>query len=137
MVPTRDRFCVAQSRWREPALDGRRTAIDALLVASDSVPEVVSRAGPLVDALVTAVLETPGATDPATRRLARSGTTDNEVFGAYLDKVRQRAYRIVDSDVDALTAAGLSDDAIFEVTVATALGAAERRLTAGLSLLGR
>jgi hypothetical protein len=90
-----------------------------------------------VDALVTAVLETPGATDPATRRLARSGTTDNEVFGAYLDKVRQRAYRIVDSDVDALTAAGLSDDAIFEVTVAAALGAAERRLTAGLSLLGR
>lgn len=90
-----------------------------------------------MDALVTAVLETPGATDPATRRLARSGTTDNEVFGAYLDKVRQRAYRIVDSDVDALTAAGLSDDAIFEVTVAAALGAAERRLTAGLSLLGR
>jgi len=90
-----------------------------------------------VDALVTAVLETPGATDPASRRRAQAGTTDNEVFGAYLDKVRQRAYRIVDSDVDALTAAGLSDDVIFEVTVAAALGAAERRLTAGLSLLGQ
>jgi alkylhydroperoxidase family enzyme len=106
-------------------------------MATNSVAGVVSRAGPLVDALVTAVLETPGATDPATRRRAWAGTTDDEVFGAYLDKVRHHAYRIVDSDVNVLTAAGLSDDAIFEVTVAAALGAAERRLTAGLALLGR
>jgi hypothetical protein len=136
-MPTCHRSCAKQSCQRALALDGGRTSVNSLLMATNSVAGVVSRAGPLVDALVTAVLETPGATDPATRRRARAGTTDGDVFGAYLDKVRQRAYRIVDRDVDALTAAGLSDNAIFEVTVAAALGAAERRLTAGLALLGR
>jgi alkylhydroperoxidase family enzyme len=101
------------------------------------VDGVTSRVGPLVDALVTAVLETPGATDPATRRAARAGRNDDGALGAYLDKVRQHAYRIVDDDVEALTAAGLSDDAIFEVTVAAALGAAEHRMSAGMSLLSR
>lgn len=130
-------FHTAFCALRTLALDGERTAADSLLVATPSVAEVVSRVGPLVDALVTAVLKTPGATDSATRHRARAGTTEDEVLGAYLDKVRQHAYRIVDGDVDALTAAGLSDDAIFEMTVAAALGAAERRMSVGLSLLGR
>jgi alkylhydroperoxidase family enzyme len=106
-------------------------------MATSPAPGDVSRLGPLVDALVGAVLDTPGATSPATRRRVRDGATDDEVFGPYLAKVRQHAYRVVDADVDALTAAGLSDDAIFELTAAAALGEAQRRLAAGLALLGR
>ncbi|HET6686128.1 MAG TPA: hypothetical protein VFH02_06335 [Jiangellaceae bacterium] len=106
-------------------------------MGSPSAAGVVSRLGPHVEALVRAVLDSPGATTPAVRREARDGHASDEVFGPYLAKVRQHAYRVVDADVEALTTKGLSDDAIFEVTVAAALGEAERRLETGLSLLGQ
>jgi len=42
------------------------------------------------------------------------------------------AYRITDADVAGLKAAGRSEDEIFEVTVAAAVGAALRSLGAGM-----
>jgi len=57
-------------------------------------------------------------------------------MGSYLDKVRTGAYRIVDEDVEALKAAGCSEDAIFEQTVAVAVGEGLRRLEAGMRALG-
>jgi alkylhydroperoxidase family enzyme len=53
-------------------------------------------------------------------------------MASYLDKVRTRAYEIEDEDVDALTAEGLSEDEIFEQTVAAAVGEGFRRLEAGM-----
>jgi alkylhydroperoxidase family enzyme len=49
---------------------------------------------------------------------------------AYLAKVRTKAYTVTDGDVDALRAAGLSEDEIFEQTVAAAIGEGLRRLDA-------
>lgn len=106
-------------------------------MAAAPVTGVIARLGPHVNALAKAVLDFPGATTPALQRQARDGKTADELIGPYLAKVKQHAYRVVDADIDALTDAGLSDDAIFEVTVAAALGEAERRLDAGLRLLGR
>jgi alkylhydroperoxidase family enzyme len=103
-------------------------------VTARSVADEVSRLGPLVDTLTSAVLQTPGATALALRRRAHDAHTDTEAFGTYLAKVRRHAYRVVDADIQELQA-GLSDDAIFELTVAAALGEARRRLDAGLSLL--
>ena len=57
-------------------------------------------------------------------------------MASYLDKVRTRAYEIEDADVDALEAAGLSEDEIFEQTVAAAVGEGFRRLEAGLRAVG-
>jgi hypothetical protein len=54
----------------------------------------------------------------------------------YLEKVRDRAYRITDADVSALVAAGHSEDEIFEQTVAVAIGEGLRRLDAGLEVIG-
>jgi hypothetical protein len=54
----------------------------------------------------------------------------------YLEKVRDRAYRIIDADVSALVAAGHSEDEIFEQTVAVAIGEGLRRLDAGLEAIG-
>jgi alkylhydroperoxidase family enzyme len=48
----------------------------------------------------------------------------------YLAKVRERAYTVTDADVDALKAAGVSEDAIFEQTVATAIAEGLRRFDA-------
>jgi len=57
------------------------------------------------------------------------------VYADYLDKVARHAYRVTDADVAALQRAGLSDDAIFEVTIAGAVGAALGRLERGLQAL--
>ncbi|MGH7899037.1 MAG: hypothetical protein ACREQQ_13865, partial [Candidatus Binatia bacterium] len=45
----------------------------------------------------------------------------------YVDKVALHAYKVTDEDVQALRRAGHSEDAIFEVTVATAVGASFAR----------
>ncbi len=54
---------------------------------------------------------------------------------SYVDKVAHHAYKVTDEDVAALQAAGHSDDSIFEVTVAAAVGAAMHRLARGLAAL--
>jgi alkylhydroperoxidase family enzyme len=55
---------------------------------------------------------------------------------AYLEKVRERAYTVVDSDIDALRAAGFSEDAIFEQTVAVAIAEGLRRLDVASEVIG-
>ncbi|MFZ0340957.1 MAG: hypothetical protein WAL31_01305 [Gaiellaceae bacterium] len=49
-------------------------------------------------------------------------------MAAYLEKVRDRAYAVVDRDVEELKEAGVSEDAIFEQTVAVAVAEGLRRL---------
>jgi alkylhydroperoxidase family enzyme len=57
-------------------------------------------------------------------------------MASYLEKVRDRAYAVTDADVEALKAAGLSEDEIFEQTVAVAIGEGLRRLDAAARSLG-
>jgi alkylhydroperoxidase family enzyme len=87
--------------------------------------------------LEEAVLDSDGATSPDARRSALTGDADEPAVARYLGLVGRHAYRITDADLEAVRAAGLDDDAIFELTVAAALGAAGRRLRAGLALLER
>jgi alkylhydroperoxidase family enzyme len=49
--------------------------------------------------------------------------------------VRRHAYRVTDGQVEALRAAGLSEDEVFELTVAAAVGAGLDRLDAGMRTL--
>jgi alkylhydroperoxidase family enzyme len=58
------------------------------------------------------------------------------VLDGYLQKVRERAYTVTDSDVEALKAAGLSEDEIFEQTVAAAIGQGLRRLETAMDVIG-
>jgi alkylhydroperoxidase family enzyme len=57
-------------------------------------------------------------------------------MAAYLAKVRDRAYAVVDRDIDALKEAGLSEDAIFEQTVAVAIAEGLRRLDRADEVIG-
>lgn len=110
-------------------------------------------------ALMQAVLDGPGDTPPALRRAvaahaASTVAAASAAFGApvdsaasgapgafpaalddYVDKVTHRAYRVMDEDVTALRQAGYSDDAIFEITLGTALGASMGRLARGLQVV--
>ena len=54
----------------------------------------------------------------------------------YLEKVRDRAYAVVDRDTEALKEAGFSEDAIFEQTVAVAIAEGLRRLDRAGEVIG-
>jgi alkylhydroperoxidase family enzyme len=70
------------------------------------------------------------------RRIASDAGQPPEVMEPYLDKVRTGAYRVTDADVDELKRAGVSEDEIFEATVAVAIGEGLRRLDAARGVLG-
>jgi alkylhydroperoxidase family enzyme len=53
----------------------------------------------------------------------------------YVAKVREAALEVTDADVEAMRAAGLDDESIFELTIAAALVAGLERLEAGLEEL--
>jgi alkylhydroperoxidase family enzyme len=57
-------------------------------------------------------------------------------MAVYLEKVRDRAYAIVDGDVEALRDSGCSEDAIFEQTVAVAIVEGLRRLDRANEVIG-
>jgi alkylhydroperoxidase family enzyme len=59
-----------------------------------------------------------------------------EAMAPYLAEVRAGAYAIGDADVERLKAAGLTEDEIFEQTVAAAIGEGLRRLDAALEAIG-
>ena len=76
--------------------------------------------------------------DPLVRSLREASRPDREqppVASAYLEKVRLHAYRVTDGDVESLLASGLSEDEIFEATVAAAVKAGLERFVAGLRTL--
>jgi alkylhydroperoxidase family enzyme len=56
-------------------------------------------------------------------------------MSAYLEKVRLHAYKVTDADVDALKAGGLTEDEIFEQTVAAAISEGLRRLDAAAAVI--
>jgi alkylhydroperoxidase family enzyme len=87
-----------------------------------------------IAALRRAILETPGIASLDQRAAAESAAPTGSADG-YLDKVRRESYRIVDDDIDALRAAGLTEDAIFELTLAAALGEATRILDRSIGAL--
>ena len=64
------------------------------------------------------------------RDVVAAGATAPAEMTGYLEKVRERAYAITDEDVGALKAAWLSEDEIFEQTVAVAVAEGLRRLDA-------
>ncbi|GHJ37106.1 carboxymuconolactone decarboxylase family protein [Streptomyces sp. TS71-3] len=93
--------------------------------------------GDVVADLRHAVLEAPAATDPALRAAAAAGDPLPEPWQSYAAAVRGDSYRITGADVDRLTAAGHSEEEVFEVTVAAAVGAALVSYDAGRAALER
>lgn len=84
-----------------------------------------------VESLRHAVLSAPATTDSALRRAAAAGGQLPGPLASYAATVRDAAYRVTDADIAGLTAAGHTEDEIFEITVAAAVGAALRGFDAG------
>lgn len=83
------------------------------------------------------MLESPGHIEPALRQAIASRKTSDipDTLRSYAEKVALHAYRVTDADIEELLRAGYSEDEIFEVTAAAALGAALARLERGLAVL--
>jgi AhpD family alkylhydroperoxidase len=94
---------------------------------------------PTFDQIVTelrdSVLDAPARTTPAIRRAAATGSPVDEPWMSYAATVRDDSRLVTDADIASLTGAGHTEDEIFEVTVAAALGAALRSLDAGLDAM--
>jgi len=97
----------------------------------------------LHERLVETLLSTRGDTTPARRRAALERAKGNrgagdelpQALAAYVDTVARHAYKVTDADLVSLQQAGHSDDTLFEVTVAAAVGAALHRLDRGMAAL--
>lgn len=92
-----------------------------------------------IEARAAAAASASGAGEPREETGAGTGAGFQEVpesARAFVDKVIRHAYRVTDGDVEALRAAGLSEDAIFELTTSAAVGAGRGRLERGLAALG-
>lgn len=76
-----------------------------------------------VENLRHAVFEAPAQTDPALRRAAATGDGLAEPWASYTAMVRDASYRITDADIARLLA-DHTEDEVFEMTVAAAVGAA-------------
>jgi hypothetical protein len=114
-------------------LGGRHAAHTARLVDS-----VLASPGHTSNALRQAVFTRARGSRPLSPSASRSGATIENLPPAlttYVDKVAQHAYKVTDEDVVTLQRAGNSDDALFELTVSAALGAALLRLERGLAAL--
>ncbi|HEV2755342.1 MAG TPA: hypothetical protein VG318_06150 [Actinomycetota bacterium] len=81
-----------------------------------------------LDDLLDRVVDGPGKLFSVVRFAAATGSDVPSVAQAYTEKVRRHAYKVVDRDVEELKSAGWSEDEIFELTIATALGAGLSRL---------
>jgi hypothetical protein len=102
---------------------------------------------PHIDALVTRVLTSDAAVSTlALRRevfdyvaaltrghLAVAPPVD---LTPYVRKVALNAYKILDTDIDALQAAGFDVDEVFELTITAAVAAGATRLEIALAALG-
>jgi alkylhydroperoxidase family enzyme len=85
--------------------------------------------------LVDAVLNAPGETPEALRRAVLEQRSIPPALAGYVDTVKRHAYKVTDADVAALQRSGQSDDTLFEITVAAAVGAALHRLDRGMAAL--
>ena len=76
------------------------------------------------------MLESEGALDRATRLAAADGGEVPSELAELARKVRDEAPAIEDADVQHVLRAGRSEDAVFELILASAFGAANHRLLA-------
>ncbi len=97
--------------------------------------------------LADAVLEGPGESDVEVRRAVEALAAElggrplsslaeaPPILRAYVEKVAKHAYKVTERDIEGLRMAGFSEDAVLEITLCAALGAALARLERGLATL--
>ena len=86
-------------------------------------------------ALVARICAGDGEASCEQRRAAFDNARLSGPVAALIQKVAAHAYQVGDEDVNAARAAGVSDDAIFELVVCAAIGQATRQYDTALATL--
>jgi alkylhydroperoxidase family enzyme len=89
---------------------------------------------------IDALLTFPGATKLSLRRTVLERTRKGEgqvpeTLREFVEKIAERPWTVSDEDFARLRAAGYSEDELYEVTLAAAVGAGLQRFDAGLRAL--
>jgi len=100
-----------------------------------SAEDPTNRHRPKLEALGAAILSCRAVLTPEARQAAARNDQVPEPFADYVDTIHRHAYRVTDRMVAGLAEAGAGEDEVFEISVASAYGAARRRLDAGLRAL--
>jgi hypothetical protein len=87
------------------------------------------------EALIERVTRGPGATTAQSRQAAFGNEGVDARAKTLVDKVARNAWKVTESDVAAVKAAGLAEDEIFELVVCAAVGQASRQRAAALPCL--
>ncbi|HMF89086.1 MAG TPA: hypothetical protein VKL40_00475 [Candidatus Angelobacter sp.] len=95
---------------------------------------------PKLQTAVNALLTQPGATERELRRAVLERTRSAaaqipEALREFVEKIADRPWTVSDQDFARLRAAGYSEDELYEVTLAAAIGAGLQRFDAGLRAL--
>jgi len=86
-------------------------------------------------ALIARVLEGNGGAGRTLRRAAFDNLGLSKPTSTLIDKVVHRASMVVDEDIVAVRASGVSEDEIFELVVCAAIGQAARQYNVALRAL--
>jgi hypothetical protein len=86
------------------------------------------------EAMLEQVLRGPGTVSAELRQAAAAGKGLPPDLAAFVEKIHRHAYQVTDEEVAALRAR-YGDDAVYEIVVAAALGAADQRFQAGMRAL--
>ena len=89
----------------------------------------------LRDAVVDRAVRGEGAASTGDRRAAFENRDVDVRARNLVDKVARSAWKVTAADVDAVTAAGMSEDQVFELVVCAALGQATRQIDTALAAL--
>jgi hypothetical protein len=86
-------------------------------------------------ALVNRILQGPGEAAADQRARAFENAEPAEPLRVLLDKVATDSAQVTDADFAAASAAGFSDDQLFELVICAAVGESTRQYEAGLAAL--
>jgi hypothetical protein len=86
-------------------------------------------------ALVSRILDGNGEASHEQRRAAFENARLDGPLATLVDKVAKCAYRVTDDDFAAVRAAGLTENAIYEIVICAAVGRASHQLDAARAAL--
>ena len=112
--------------------------------------DIAEKHDTLYQQLIQAVQNSPGSTTSALRKALTDYEESADLAGdsvsapesglptelqSYVTKMRRHAYKVTDEDIERLRHAGYDEEAIFEITISTAVGAGTRCLERAMAAL--
>lgn len=86
-------------------------------------------------AMITRILEGDGRASNDQRRAVFENKGLIKPLSTLIDKVAKRSYKVIDEDIVAVKATGLSEDQIFELIICAAIGQSTRQYETALAAL--